>query len=218
MLSSYVEASFVATIDNCVELERKIWATLVIQSATGHDPEPLATALFFHSVKPILELKTPQNLFILPTWPLSTGFPTIIQNACIACRILVKCTEIHLSFPSRPVGDWFPRSYEVNIGGAISQMLLNMRSIFSGEFYLQFERQICVCVLPAFMLRLVCTRYWRLSGGQDLQFFWGGGGACLVRKHVAGLLGQRIGPSQGHNLHRTAQKLKPTRGICPIYV
>lgn len=188
-------------------LERKIWATLVVESATGHDPEPLASAFFFHSLKPSLEWWTPQNLFSVRSWPLSTGFPTIIQNACIACRILVKCTEIHLSFPSRPVGDWFPRSYEVSIGGAISQMLLTHSSVFSGKFYLQFERQMCVCVLPAFLFRMVCTRYWRLSGGAaGLPIFFLVGGACLVCKHVAGLLGQRIGPSQDRHLHRAAQK------------
>jgi hypothetical protein len=78
--------------------------------------------------------------------------PTIIQNACLAYRTLVKCTEIHLSFPSLLVGDWFPRSYEIGIGGAISQMLLNMRSVLSGKLYLQFERQMCVVYVTCLLV------------------------------------------------------------------
>ena len=157
-------------------------ATSVLQPATGHDPEPLASAFFFVSLRPILELWTPQNLFSLPSRPLSTGFPTLIQNACIACRVIVKCTDIHLSFPSRPVGEWFPRNYVVGIGGAISQMLLNMRSILSGNFYLLFERQMCVCVC-VYVCVCVCvcggghlpSCSELLSGGQYFQFFFGKG-------------------------------------------
>ena len=69
------EPYFVITVDNFLVLEPKIWALLVLQSATGHDLQPLASAFFLHSLGPFLRLWTPQHLFTLPSWPLSTGCP-----------------------------------------------------------------------------------------------------------------------------------------------
>jgi hypothetical protein len=85
----------------------------------------------------------------------------------------------------------------------MSQMLLNMRSILSGKLYLQFEMQMCMCHLPCSELCVPGTEGY--LGGRTSNL-GRGVEACLVCKHVAGLLGQEIGPSQGLHLHRAAQK------------
>ena len=66
---------------------------------------------------------------------------------------------------------------------------------------------MCLCVTRLFVqngVYQVLKVVW--GGGRTSNFFFLVGGACLVCKHVAGLLGQRIGPSQDRHLHRAAQK------------
>ena len=87
-------------------------------------------------------------------------------NACLACRILVRCTEIHLSILSRPVGDRFTGSCEEGIGRAISEILVTIRSVFFKEIVHLVRKAkagVCVCGSPVYLLRMVCTSYFGLT-------------------------------------------------------